>query len=134
MWSSGAFVDGAAGANGASSTARGRVRLRISPRSAIVIVDGVVLPRGTDTIAKPLDEASIHVLVRADKHEDTIVLVDTATPDDVEVTLVPRAASGGGASTGASRPRPPPRDKEKDAGVNAAAGVGIVNAPPNPYE
>jgi serine/threonine-protein kinase len=118
-----------------------RVHLTIKPATAILLVDGIVLPRGTDTIARPQDGATMNVLVRAEKHEDTIVLVDTSTPDEVEVTLTPvarpaagvgggAAQTGGGAAQGASgvatgggttRPR-------KDA------GPAVIDAPPNPYE
>lgn len=65
------------------------VRLHITPPTAVLVVDGVVLPRGATAVAKPEDHHAVNVLVRADKHEDTIVLVDDETPDDVDVTLVP---------------------------------------------
>jgi hypothetical protein len=75
----------------------------------------------------------MNVLVRAEKHEDTIVLVDSATPDEVEVTLTPNARPGGqatqngggltqGGGGGGARPRV--RD----------AGPPVIDAPPNPYE
>ena len=110
-----------------------RVHLTIKPATAIVLVDNVVLPRGTDTIARPQDGTTVNVLVRADKHEDTIVLVDGSTPDEVEVTLTPnvRSAGGGGVAqgggtgvaTGGGAPRP-----RRDA------GPAVIDAPPNPYE
>jgi len=121
-----------------------RVHLTITPSTALVLVDGVVLPRGTDTITRPQDGTTMNVLVRADKHEDTIVLVDSSTPDEVEVTLVPNArpagavngqpAQGGGAASqgsggggGGTRPRPA-------GGGGRDAGAPVIDAPPNPYE
>jgi serine/threonine-protein kinase len=115
-----------------SATGQGRVHLRISPIGAVVIVDGVVLPRGTDTIAKPVDGATINVLVRADKHEDTIVLVDTATPDDVEVRLIPRTTTWSAGTSG--RPRNGTKDKETETDAGDSSGTGVVDAPPNPYD
>jgi hypothetical protein len=111
------------------------VHLTIKPVTAVVLVDGVVLPRGTDTIARPQDGTTMNVLVRAEKHEDTIVLVDSSTPDDVEVTLVPnartsgQAAQGGGSATGAAAGGTGTRPRlAKDA------GAPVIDAPPNPYE
>jgi len=140
----------------------GRVHLQITPASAVLVVDGVVLPRGTDTIVKPVDGASMNVLVRADKYEDTIVLVDSATPDEVEVTLEPNArppgaggptpvtAQGGGAGTAAATAggqagsqsgsattgsgNAPPRPRQTTAaGGNGDSGAPVIDAPPNPY-
>jgi eukaryotic-like serine/threonine-protein kinase len=127
-------------AQSASATvpsASARVHLRITPSTAVVIVDGVVLPRGTDTITRPRDGApAMNVLVRAEKHEDTIVLVDSATPDEVEVTLAanaapnpsPRSAAvsqpGGGTGAGSARPRPSATAKDGPP----------IDAPPNPYD
>jgi serine/threonine protein kinase len=141
---------------------QGRVHLRISPANAVLLVDGVVLPRGTDTIGKPADGATMNVLVRADKYEDTIVLVDSATPDEVEVTLLPNArpgapgganggqpgsaVGGGGSATGAPGASPAtgasgavakPRQPNNGAGAGSAAkdaGAPVIDAPPNPYE
>jgi eukaryotic-like serine/threonine-protein kinase len=119
----------------------GRVHLRITPDSAVVIIDGVVLPRGTDTVAKPAGGATVNVLVRADKHEDTIVMIDSASPEDVEVTLVPNAVgvvsttssgpSGGTAGVATVRPRP-----RVDAAASAKdpPDPPPIDAPPNPYE
>ena len=120
-----------------------RVHLTIKPATAVVLVDGIVLPRGTDTIAKPQDGTTVNVVVRADKHEDTIVLVDSSTPDDVEVTLTPNARPAGGSGgpltatgTGLSQgggtasggPGAGPRPRARDA------GPPVIDAPPNPYE
>ena len=139
---SAATTGAAASAAAAAGASQGRVHLRISPPTAIVIVDGIVLPRGTDTIAKPTDGASMNVLVRADKHEDTIVMVDSATPEEVEVTLVPHGAShvalSATSSTSASTTTVRPRSsagakdptKEKDGGAAAVT----IDAPPNPYD
>ena len=132
-----------AGASGAVVPGTRRVHLRITPSTAIVIVDGVVLPRGTDTIAKPqdgtTDERAREGGQARGHHRD----VDSATPDEVEVTLVPnarplgaangQAAQGGGAATqgsgagGGTRPRPA-------GGSGRDAGAPVIDAPPNPYE
>ncbi len=141
---SAAAADSATASGAPTAQGIGRVHLRITPATALVIVDGVVLPRGTDTIVKPQDGASMNVLVRADKHEDTIVVVDSATPDEVEVTLAPNGRGTGGSasqvapsvtsssagqgSAGAAK-RPPVA--AKDAGGGAAP---VMDAPPNPYE
>jgi serine/threonine-protein kinase len=133
----------------------GRVHLQITPATAVLVVDGVVLPRGTDTVVKPADGASMNVLVRADKYEDTIVLVDSATPDEVEVTLEPHvrpagppptavgqgsggavAATTAGAQTG-SQPvsgttgtaNPPPRPRQT-AAPGGSADAGAAAGPP----
>jgi serine/threonine-protein kinase len=117
------------------------VHLTITPNTAVLVVDGVVLPRGTSTIARPQNAATMNVLVRADKYEDTIVLVDPSTPDDVEVTLVPQSArpatapSGqvqpvpatSGAASGGTKPR-------TTTGGGRDAGPAVIDAPPNPYE
>lgn len=127
----------------AAGQAAGRVRLRITPSTALVIVDGVVLPRGTDTITKPANGASMDVLVRADKHEDTIVVVDSATPDEVEVTLTPNArpASAGGAvqvvPSGTSSAAGAATGTARKVGTGAkdsGAGAPVLDAPPNPYD
>ncbi len=147
-----------------ATSGQGRVHLRITPSTAVLLVDGVVLPRGTDTIVKPIDGATMNVLVRADKHEDTIVLVDSATPDEVEVTLVPNArpnavnaggtqpsgagTSGGtgaaagstGSGTGGSgAPGSGSTAKPRPTGSGAGAtvkdaGAPVIDAPPNPYD
>jgi serine/threonine protein kinase len=127
----------------------GRVHLRISPATAVLLVDGVALPRGTDTVGKPADGATMNVLVRGDGYEDTIVLVDSATPDEVEVTLVPNGrlggTGGGNASpSGATGPLPvtggsgaaaKPRQPAGSAGASARdSGAAPSDTPPNPYE
>jgi hypothetical protein len=126
-----------------------RVHLRISPSNAVVIVDGAVLPRGTDTIVRPQDTTTIQVLVRADKHDDTIVLVDSATPDDVEVTLTPNTrpvlavtatTSQAGTGTSTTGTGQGPKVVKNSAGASgsakdAGAGSGPpLDAPPNPYD
>jgi len=139
-----------AGTTAAGGTAQSRVHLRITPSSAIVIVDGIVLPRGTDTIAKPSDGASMNVLVRADKHEDTIVMVDSATPEEVEVTLVPNvpgrvalsatsSTTGAAGSSSATTVRPRARDAgaagtSGSSGSSGSSGAAVIDAPPNPYD
>jgi serine/threonine protein kinase len=144
-----------------TGSGQGRVHLQITPTTAIVVVDGVVLPRGTQTLVKPADGGTMNVLVRADKYEDTIVLVDSATPDEVEVTLMPNGRSGGPTPTtgenaptgggGASPPTPTAqpgtttgtgaaavttaRARQPGAGATSRdAGAPVIDAPPNPYD
>ena len=105
---------------------------RISPETAVVIIDGVVLPRGTDTIQKPAQGATMNVLVRAEKHEDTILMIDSASPEELEVALVPSAV-------GVVAPAPTPRRlRLLDAGVSKdpkeSKDPPPIDAPPNPYE
>ena len=97
-----------------------------------------MLPRGTDTITKPTDGATVNVLVRADKHEDTLVMIDSASPEDVEVALIPNGlgttSAGPGASTTGARPR-----LRVDAGGSAKdpkdpKDPNPIDAPPNPYD
>jgi hypothetical protein len=136
---------------------QGRVHLQITPSTAVLVVDGVVLPRGTQTIVKPVDGATMNVLVRADKYEDTIVLVDSATPDEVEVSLVPNGRTGGpngmnvqAGTTGGSPLAPTAQPGTTTTGAAAVttarprpsaagptsrdAGAPVIDAPPNPYD
>ncbi len=108
----------------ARAQARSPVHLRIRPESAIVLLDGIVLPRGADTLARPDDGASVTVLVRADKHEDAVFTIDSSSPENVAITLMPKAA--GSAPT---RPRP----HVVEAGVLVPEPPPI-EAPPNPYD
>jgi serine/threonine-protein kinase len=102
---------GSAAAGGAGS-ALDRVRLQIVPATAIVVVDGKTLPRGTVSVAKPKDGSTVSVLVRADDHEDAVVRIDSATPDDVKVTLAPHASAAGTSSTAdAAPPSKKPRSR-----------------------
>jgi serine/threonine-protein kinase len=112
----------------------GRVRFHVSPASAILIVDGVMLPHGTETLTRPPDGATMNVLVRAEKHEDTIVLVDAATPDELEIALLPRPGGPTSVASGSPRPRSTGGGAvAKDSGANAPASP-TIDAPPNPYE
>jgi len=122
----------AAAASSAATPAtvpKGKLHLRISPETAVVIIDGVVLPRGTDTILKPGPGATMNVLVRADKHEDTILMIDSASPEELEVALVPSAV-------GVVAPTPTARRlRLLDAGVSKEPKEPPpIDAPPNPYE
>jgi hypothetical protein len=129
------------------------VHLNITPSTAVVLVDGVVLPRGTDTISNPRAGATTSVLVWAERHDDTVVLIDSATPDEVDVTLTPTARQGSGTgnvptaaakaagqlpptpgstavpSPPVARPPRPAGGPAKDNGLPAA-----MDAPPNPYD
>src|SRR5688572_14856309 len=51
-----------------------RVKLLLPP-NATLVVEGVTLPAGTDSIARP-DAGSLTVLIRADKFEDGIILIE----------------------------------------------------------
>ncbi len=126
-----------------------RIRLKVVPATAVVVVDDVVLPPGTDSIKRPPDGTTLNVLVRAEKYQDTIVLVDAATPDEVDVTLEPATtpkplvmmrADGGGLA-----PSSTSSDRKKGGGAgangaNGASGTSSATAPaggetpPNPYE
>jgi hypothetical protein len=102
-----------------------------------LIIDGVVLPRGTDAVAKPATGTTTNVLVRADKHEDTLVMIDATSPDEVEVTLIPLApgstATGSPAAPGSATMG---RRHRIDAGIpkDPSNDPPPVDAPPNPYE
>jgi serine/threonine-protein kinase len=135
-----AVMAAASGANTSTTpTAQGRVHLRVSPSSAIVLVDGVVVPRGTDVLAKPQNGSTMIVLVRADKYEDTIVMVDSATPDEVEVSLLPSAPvtdAGSASAASTSPPVPKPHRTIADPSGNGTkdAGASALDTPPNPYD
>jgi hypothetical protein len=141
---SAASVAGAASAAPGETTpppavAHGRVRVKVDPPTSVLIADGVLLPRGLDRIARPEDGGTLQIVVRADGHEDTILVLDEGTPDEVEVVLLP--------VTPQHRSRPRVRDaRGADAGgragtaeapavaSTAASGVAPEEAPPNPYE
>jgi hypothetical protein len=108
-------VDGGVPTAAASAVAdAGVVRVRATPASAVLTADGVALPPGRDTVARPIDGETVTVVVHADKHEDTIVVVDSTTADVVDVALVPVVRR-----TTTARP--------KDA-------AEPIDMPPNPYE
>jgi serine/threonine-protein kinase len=95
-----------------------RVRIRVLPAEAVLVVDGTTLPQGTDSVVRPKDGGTSTVIVRADDHEDAIVLIDGTTPEEVSVALM------------AVTPRKKGRVKQKDA----EAAESPPDAPPNPYE
>jgi serine/threonine-protein kinase len=150
-----ASVSGASAAATASTvmelpSTAGHVHLTIKPDGAIVVVDGVVLPRGTDTIARPTNGVTMNVLVRAEKHIDSVIVVDSATPDEVDVSLEPKArtnlpepspASPGPASASSVVANPGASASAAHAATSATAAptkpraVTAVTAetPPNPY-
>ncbi len=99
----------------------GMVRLRVTPATASLVADGTALPRGSDTIARPTDGGTVTVVVHAEKHDDTIVLVDSATPDELDIALVPVATPG---------PRRVPEGGTRTA--KDAGGAEVM--PPNPYD
>ncbi len=106
------------------------VHVKVDPPTALLVVDGVLFPRGVDRIARPEDGGAVVVTVRAEGHEDTTVTVDDGTADEVEVALLPLAPRA------AARPRArdagPPAAKPGSAPV--AAGPPDDEAPPNPYD
>ena len=113
-----------------AATGNGVLRIKVDPPTALLIVDGVVMPRGVDRVARPGDGGTIQVVVRAEGHEDTIVIVDEATTDEVEVALLPLTPQ---------RPhKPRVRDARGDAGAarpaTSASSAAPEEAPPNPYE
>lgn len=109
------------------------VRLHVQPETALLIVDGVVMPKGTDTIARPSDGRASTVLVRSENHEDTIVVVDSATPDDVDVALLPRAREALNADK-----KPADRAAERPGAIKPKSNDGGSGSdpetPPNPYD
>lgn len=99
----------------------GVIRLHITPPDAAVVIDGVAMPRGTDAVVRPDKGKTVTVAVRADKHDETVVLVDDATPDEVEIALVPHKTHHRRPAPTSSAERPPADDPGPEA-------------PPNPYE
>lgn len=137
-----------ASASDTRPTAPRSIRLHVVPSSAVVIVDEVVLPPGTTTVTRPADGKTLNVLVRAEHFQDTIVLVDSATPDDVDVALEPLSAPAkpvlvrlDGGTTLVDRRRdgggrPPGQDGQGGQGDKSGDknGGGALETPPNPYE
>jgi serine/threonine-protein kinase len=81
----------------------------IVPENARLFVDGKFLPPGTTSVSRP-NAGVKNVLVRAEGREDTVVVLDPTSPDELEVPMPPR-----------KRPRP-------------TAQSPAVTPPPNPYE
>jgi serine/threonine-protein kinase len=103
------------------------VHVHVDPPAATIIIDGVQLPPGTDTIPRPEDGGSLNVLFRAEKHDDTIVIVDSATPDTLEIALLPTMV--------VKRPRIlNPEAGAKPPASASATSSAAPEAPPNPYE
>jgi serine/threonine-protein kinase len=84
--------------------ALGRVTLLV-PEGAKLFIDGRWLAPGTTTIARP-DAGTRAVLVHADGREDTTVIIDSTTPDEIEVTMAPRAKRRSAPSTVVMPPNP----------------------------
>ncbi len=119
------------------------VRLHVVPSSAVLIVNGSPLPLGSDMVARPEDGGSLDVLVRADRYEDTIVVVDSATPDDIEVALsasrapTKRAAPRGEEPPHAIAPPAPGGAATPNVAPPAPGGAAtqpVLTTPPNPYD
>lgn len=108
------------------------VRVKVDPPTALLVVDGVLFPRGVDRIARPEDGGAVLVTVRAEGHEDMTVTVDDATADEVEVALLPLAPKA------AMRPRArdagPPGPTAVRPGSAPVASGPPDEAPPNPYD
>lgn len=73
------------GAPAPGSNELAQVALQV-PQGAQLFVDGQPLPPGTVTIPRP-DAGSIHILVKADGRQDTMVVVEPDSPDTLEVTM-----------------------------------------------
>jgi hypothetical protein len=93
------------------------VRFRVVPENAVLVVDGVQLA-ASSSVPRPTDGRTTTVLVRADGHQDTIVLVDGATSDLVEVSLLPN-------------PKLRPIVPKTPASAKSA---DTPTTPPNPYD
>lgn len=102
-----------------------KIRLHVVPSTAVVVVDDKPLPPGTTTVPRPTDGTTMNVLVRAERFQDTIVLVDSATPDDVDVALEPLASPMKPVVARLEAGAP----QKKDAAAPAPS-----DTPPNPYE
>ena len=96
-----------------------RITFRVTPRTALMLVDGVVMPAGADGIDRP-GTGTRRVLFRAEKFEDWVETVDTTSPAVVDVTLVPRG----------SNVRRPGRPVRPHPSASSSAGSAL----PNPYE
>lgn len=96
-----------------------RITFHVTPRTALMLVDGVVMPAGADGIDRPA-AGTRRVLFRAEKFEDWVETVDNASPAVVDVTLVPRG----------SNVRRPGRPVRPHPSASASAGSAL----PNPYE
>jgi len=104
----------------ATDAAARRVRFRLSPPNAVLVVNGVPMPAGVDTLERPADGHLLQVIVRADRHDDHSVQIDPSTPALVDVALVPRG-----------------RVRARTPGARGAASAGSAppgGAMPNPYE
>jgi len=110
------------------------IRLHIVPSTAIVVVDDVALPPGTTTVKRPPDGKTLNVLVRADRFQDTIVLVDSATPDDVDVALEPLASPAKPILMRVDGGLVPYRRDAGGGGTGTKASSSPLDTPPNPYE
>jgi eukaryotic-like serine/threonine-protein kinase len=96
----------------------GLVFLHVTPATAVIAVDGLDLPAGTAAVGRPADGGTLNVVVRADKHDETVVLVDSQTSSDLDISLVPSVRKGSAARVA--------RD--------ASAVAVPIETPPNPYE
>ncbi len=104
------------------------VRLELEPSTATVLVGGVALPPGTSAVARPEDGGSTTIVVRAEQYEDTLVIIDRATPDEIQVALVPAQP------TSTARAREVHEAPKPDASASASASAAAPDMPPNPYE
>jgi serine/threonine-protein kinase len=116
-----AAVSASAQALGSNPAGR-RVTFHVSPPNAVLVVDGVTMPAGVDTVERPADGSAMRVIVRADRHEDRVEMIDPSTPPILDVVLLQR---GG------------PRVRSRASGARGAASAGSARpgtAMPNPYE
>lgn len=96
------------------------VHFKVVPENAVLVVDGVPVP-SVAGVPRPNDGRMTTVLVRADGHQDTIVLVDGTTSDLVEVSLVPT-------------PAPKPKPLRPFPVASAKGPDAPPTTPPNPYD
>jgi serine/threonine-protein kinase len=115
-----------------------QVHFKIDPPASVLVVDGVALPMGTNIVQRRTDGVSQSVLIRAEKHDDYVVIIDADTPAELDVVLTPlepgQAPNGGDAPK--RRPRPKPDSSASPASSGAAAPAAsdtVKEAPPNPY-
>jgi len=119
----------------AAPAASPEITLRTTPADAIVLVDGKELPAGGRSLPRPAAGQTVTVLVRANGHEDTSVLVDYFTASPLDVTLQPileidapepdASAAPATSSSAASSAKAPSKARPKEPLPNAL--------PDNPY-
>jgi serine/threonine-protein kinase len=123
----------ATSASGAPHARVTQVQFKIDPPAAILVVDGVALPMGTNIVQRRSDGASQSVLIRADKYDDYVVIIDADTPAELDVVLTPLEQGQTGEKK--RKPRPKPEASASAGAPPASSGSSepVKEAPPNPY-